>query len=435
MPDDLGNIIDLASARPIEQSAWFARLQRNDEGAGIPNLANTIMIFANDPELDGLLAYNAFTYQCLLNRPAPKAAPADAPLPGPYPRSWELQDIALTQAYLQRVWSPRIAAVTVEHAMTATAANRQFHPIIDWLDGLVWDGKPRLDMWLAATFDCENNRYHRAVGAKFLIAAVRRVRQPGCKFDHMLVLEGLQGIGKSRSLAALFGDEWFSDAIPPDLRSRDAALALLGVWCLEFAEIEHLIRHEVETIKAFLSRAVDRYRPPYGKDFVTRPRQGVLVGTTNSDDYLRDVSGNRRIWPVRAKVASPDWLTVNRDQLWAEACVRESRGETTWLDDEEVAGAANIAQSARMGDDPWQSAVDEFLAGKKVVAVTDILTEALFIPRERLTKIHEMRAAGILKKLGWIKTTRRQKPRRVWLEPGSEPAQEAETEGQGELIP
>jgi len=126
----------------------------------------------------------------------------------------------------------------------------------------------------------------------------------------MIVLEGWQGIGKSKLLRVLFGSEWFADDIPADLKSRDAAMALCGVWCLEFAEIEHLIRSDVETIKAFLSRSEDHYRPIYGRAFVKRPRQCVLVGTTNADDYLRDPTGNRRIWPVLCKSADTAWIAI-----------------------------------------------------------------------------------------------------------------------------
>lgn len=341
----------------------------------------------------------------------------------------------MIQGYMQRIWSPRFARGTIEDAMLAEAAVRRFHPVVDWLATLRWDGKRRLDTWLANAFACQNNPYHRAVGAKFLIAAVRRVRQPGCKFDHMLVLEGAQGIGKSRSLLELFGQDWFSDAIPPDLNNRDAAMALLGIWCLEFAEIEHLIRHEVETIKAFLSRAVDRYRPPYGKAFVDRPRQGVLVGTTNADDYLRDATGNRRIWPVRCVTASPDWVRLNRIDLWAEAAYREAAGEAIWLEDELVQEQAVVAQSERMSDDMWGDAVTAWVAGFAEVRMTDIMSEALGIPKERQGKAQEMRVGSVLRRLGWTKgVARRGKLTKLWFAPGREPQPPPEETGQKDLL-
>jgi putative DNA primase/helicase len=420
MPDP--KIRPFPSDRAAGTSAWFARLQRNAEGAFLPTVANAMTILANDPVLSGMLSYNAFTSAHLLMNPPPLADEDAHGLPGPYPRSWGIEDVALLQGYLQRVWSPKFARGTVEDAMLAEAAQRQFHPILAWLDTLRWDGKPRLDLWLINTFDAANTDYHRAVGAKFLIAAVRRLRQPGCKFDHMMVLEGAQGIGKSTVLRDLFGEEWFSDAIPPDLSSRDAAMALLGVWCLEFSEIEHLIRAEVETIKAFLSRSVDRYRPPYGKAYIERPRQGILVGTTNSDDYLRDSTGNRRIWPVRCKVASPAWVRANREQLWAEAAAREAARESIWLDDEGVQNSAIDIQTDRLTEDVWTDRIVGWLGGRFEVRIPEVLSEAVQVPAERQGKAHQMRVGAILRGLGWTRTTRRrQRLTKLWLAPGYDP--------------
>ena len=265
---------------------------------------------------------------------------------------------------LLRAWSPKFSRATIEDAMMADASIRCFHPVCDWLGALVQDGKPRLDNWLVNAFDCENTELHQAIGAKFLIAAVRRVKRPGVKFDHMMVLEGAQGIGKSTALRVLFGDPWFSDHVPSDLASKDAAQALLGIWCLEFAEIEHLIRAEVETIKAFLSRSVDRYRAPYDRGFLEHPRQCVMVGTTNSDDYLRDTSGNRRVWPVACKSADPGWVEVNREQLWAEAVAREAAGEAIWFNDETLEGEATKAQATRLADDVASEATVDWLPGR-----------------------------------------------------------------------
>lgn len=434
MDDDrTSRIIDMAALRPVERAAWFTRLQRSEKGT-LPTLANAMLILANDPEMAGLLSFDAFRSEHLLTRAPPPPEDGAPELPGPYPRPWGIEDVAFVQAYFQRVHAPRFSRETIETAMLAEASIRRFHPIADWLGALVWDGVPRIDKWLCAAFDAEHNRYHRAVGAKFLIAAVRRVRQPGCKFDHMLVLEGAQGIGKSTAVRALFGDAWFSDAIPPDLTSKDAAMALLGVWCLEFAEIEHLIRAEVETIKAFLSRPVDRYRPPYGRTYVERPRQGVLIGTTNADDYLRDATGNRRIWPVRCRCADPVWLTVNREQIWAEAAAREAKGETIWLEDAEVQDEAVAAQSQRMAEDLWQFAISEWLVGRREVRMADVLNGAIGMAKDKQGKREEMRVGGILRGLGWTKALARRtgKPERLWFAPGIEPP-DPETTGQAEI--
>lgn len=433
-PVDVGQIIDMASRRPVDQTGWSGRIQRNGQGWPWPTVSNAMVILANDPAIAGMLGFDSFTSQFLLMKPPPPADLGAVDLPGPYPRVWGAEDVAQILAYVQRVHTPKFARAAVEDAMLAAAHLNRFHPVTNWLDSIVWDGTARLDKWLCNAFDCSNTRYHRAVGSKFLVAAVRRVKVPGCKFDHMLVLEGPQGIGKSRACQSLFGDQWFSDAIPPDLTNKDAAMALLGIWCLEFAEIEHLIRHEVETIKAFLSRSVDRYRPPYGKAYVERPRQGVLIGTTNADDYLRDVTGNRRIWPVRCKSADPAWIEINREQLWAEAAVRERRGETIWLDDEDVHAAAGKVQDERMDEDVWRASIAEWLLGRAEIRIGDILSFALNMPKDRQAKKDQMRVGLVLRTLGWKRKLARQggPPGRLWLAPGGEEPPEAETDDEGQ---
>lgn len=407
-----GFMDDLAGAKAVDLE-WIKRLQRNKDGDALATVANLMLILAHDVQARGMLAYNAFTAEPLIMRPPPSDE-GEPPLPGPYPRQWNASDVVLVCAYIQRVHLPRVSLQHVEAAMLAEATLRQYHPVTDWLDDLRWDGVPRIDNWLLNAFDCDPTPFHRAAGAKLLIAAVRRVKRPGCKFDQMLVLEGAQGIGKSRSLRVLFGDGWFSDAIPSDLNSKDAAMALLGVWCLEFAEIEHLIRAEVETIKAFLSRPVDRYRPPYGKSYVERPRQGVLIGTTNADDYLRDASGNRRIWPVRCRSADPDWIHVHRDQLWAEAVVREAAGETIWLDEDSLRDEAKAAQAERMTADPWADAVLALARERMSLTVTEVLTDALFVPKERWNSGTSRRIGAILRAAGWERRKVRDGRRTIW---------------------
>ena len=409
------NVIPIASA---PKPSWIGRLHHTREGEVHPTLANALIIMAHDPVFRGLFGHNTFTDRRVLLRCPPPSEDNGFLMPGPWPRSWYDEDISLVQAYMQRVWAPRFQRNVIADAMAVTAMSGPFHPLRDWLDGLAWDGTPRIDKWLFAAFDVRNEflpgseeysakvAYFQAVGAKFLIAAVRRIRSPGCKFDSMLILEGPQRIGKSTALMTLFGREYFSDAVPPDLANRDAAIALHGLWCLEFAEIDHLVRTEVETIKAFLSRAVDHYRPVHGRDFVDVPRQTLLAGTTNSDDYLRDATGNTRMWPVPCQCADVAWIELNREQLWAEACVREAAGDTIWLDDTATQDAASATTESRMSEEVWQPAIVQWLASSErntAVPVTSarILEDALGMPKERMTKAASMRAGAVMRSIGW----------------------------------
>ena len=417
-------VIDLAEVRSADEkrkqlAELDAQLLKTSEGAVIPAVSNLILIIAQDPTLADLCAFNDFTCTPVLTASPPPFMSDAAPIPGPYPRPWQASDVAYVQTYLQRTWTRQASREDTEQAMNAVAATRRFHPIRDWIATLSWDGTPRIDAWLAKAFGASETDYTTAVAAKILIAAVRRIRRPGVKFDHMLILEGEQGIGKSKALAALFGADWITDSLPPQLNSRDAALGLLGVWMVEFSEIEQIIRTEVEIIKAFLARPVDRFRAPYGRGFLNYPRQCVMIGTTNDTDYLRDSSGNRRFWPVRCSYVELDWITENRDQLWAEAAAREASGEDHWLSDTETAREAGIVQAERMQEDVWETLVLQFLQGKPDTTTVDILFTCLSMPYERQGRREQMRVASILRRAGWKRVLSRsgETISRKWLAP------------------
>lgn len=419
--DKLAEVIDLAAARTDADAAskLVASLQRNSDGGALPTHANALVIMAYDPMLRGAVMLNSFTGRVLLTRPPPRATEDALEMPGPYPRPWTDSDVVLMTGYLQRVYSPKFKTSTILDALLAEAQQRQWHPVVEWLAGLRWDGQPRLDQWLSVVFGCEDDAYHRSIGAKTLIAAVRRVRHPGCKFDTMMVIEGLQNIGKSTALRRLASDQWFSDAMPANLESKDSAMALAGWWIIEFAEIQHVVRAEVETIKAFLSRAIDRYRPPYGRSVVDIPRQGIVIGTTNESDYLRDTTGNRRFWPIRASHVDLDWIDHNRDQLWAEAAAREKSGEAIHLAEADDLEAASGQQADRLEQDVWTAPIMSFIASKSRITVAEILTECLTIDKARQSRREQMRVSNVLRTAAWgIKVERGyngvQQPTRVY---------------------
>ena len=164
-------------------------------------------------------------------------------------------------------------------AVQAVAQDHSYHPVRDYLAGLRWDGANRLESFAAAYLGAEDTAYHAAVGRCLFLAAVARIMQPGCKADHIPILEGEQGTFKSSLLDAMFSP-WFSDDLA-ELGSKDAQMQMAGVWCIEIAELTGMRRADIERVKAFASRRVDRYRPSYGRHVITAPRQCICIGTTN----------------------------------------------------------------------------------------------------------------------------------------------------------
>jgi predicted P-loop ATPase len=237
-----------------------------------------------------------------------------------------------------------------------------------------------------------------------LVAAVRRVRQPGCKFDEMLVMEQeQQGTNKSSALAIMaVRSEWFDDNLPLTADSKRVIEVMQGRWILESSELSGMGKAEIEHLKAFLSRRYDRARPAYGRLPVERARQCIIVGTTNKSEYLRDTTGNRRFWPVRIKAFDLEALRRDRDQLWAEATAREAKGEKIRLAPE-LWPAAEQEQQQRLADDPYVAVLAKhlgYLQGKiRAVDVWDILD----LRGAQLTQTAYARAAEAMKRIGWTR--------------------------------
>src|SRR5262245_16675409 len=165
------------------------------------------------------------------------------------------------------------------------------------------------------------------MGRKALIAGVRRIRKPGCKFDTALVFEGKQGTSKSKLVRILASEPWFSDNLPVGADAKLIIEQTAGVWIVELAELSGMRRSEVEAVKTMLSRQSDRARPSYGRHAVDRHRQFIFIGTINETRYLKDTTGNRRFWPVKTGELDYIGLARDRDQLWAEAAYWEEKGE------------------------------------------------------------------------------------------------------------
>jgi predicted P-loop ATPase len=292
-------------------------------------------------------------------------------------------------------------------AVNALCLANPFHPFRDYLNGLDWDGVPRIDMLFPTYFGAADTILNRAIGRKMMVAAVRRVRQPGCKFDTVVVAEGKQGTGKSTAFKVLAGEENFSDAEILTLSPKEQMEMLEGVLIHELSELEGISRAETTKVKAFASRAEDAGRPAYGRFKETRKRQCILVGTTNEDKYLRDQTGNRRFWPVKTDIIDLVALERDRDQLWAEAAYWEVKEEALVLP-EELWAVAAVEQEARLEDDPWMDSLEniwptyiEKIDGFERIKSKELLGSVFNIPADRQASYHAKRLAKLMFKLGW----------------------------------
>lgn len=281
------------------------------------------------------------------------------------------------------------------------ARNGRFHPVRDYIDALRWDGEPRVNGWLSAYGGADDSAYTRAVSALVLVAAVRRIRQPGVKFDEMLVLESPQGTNKSSALRVLaVRDEWFVDDLPLNAEGKVVIERLAGRWIAEAGELKGMRKGEVEHLKAFLSRQEDTARMSYARLPVIVPRQCVIVGTTNSERYLRDLTGNRRFWPVRVEGFDLERLRADVEQLWAEAAHREAAGESIRLDPT-LWAAAGEEQDARRVEDPFVITLAAALGEQTGKISSAAVWSLLRIPTGQQTQEHNARVGDAMRELGF----------------------------------
>ena len=286
-----------------------------------------------------------------------------------------------------------------------------FHPVKDYLNSLTWDGKHRLDTWLVRSASAQDTPYVRAISSIMLIAAVRRIYHPGAKYDEMVIWESPQGFNKSNAARALCPNPtWFTDDLRLNLHSQQLIETTLGKWIIEASELSGKKKAEIEQLKAMLSRQVDGpARMAYAHFAVERPRHFIFIGTTNSPDYLTDMTGSRRFWPMTVKRFDLDWIVANRDQLWAEAVVREHKGESIRLD-EELWPDAGDEQEKRRSADPWEDVIRDALmaiepnSDNKRRIHTALIWEKLGIPPERRDRYAALRIAEIMQRFGFART-------------------------------
>jgi predicted P-loop ATPase len=285
----------------------------------------------------------------------------------------------------------------------------QFDPVVDYINGLQWDGVKRIDKWLTTYLGAHDTRLNCAIGMIVLVAQIRRARQPGCKFDQIIVLESPEGKLKSAALNILAGgDAFFSDQTILGKSDKEQQELLRGVWVYEVADLSNISKAEVEHVKAFASRTHDRARPAYGRARVDLPRRCVVWATTNSHNYLRSQTGNRRFWPIEVATTGPIDIAAlkrDRDQLLAEAAVMEAQGASIVLP-AFLWAEAGSEQEQRREIDPWEDVLRDVegikVDGELRVFSQEILTLKLGIVAERQHNGVQKRLADCMRQLDWL---------------------------------
>ena len=296
----------------------------------------------------------------------------------------------------------------VANAAQSLCDQNSFNPVVEYLGLLKWDGVKRVDRWLARYLGAQDTPLNRAIGRLLLVAMVRRAKQPGCKFDFVPILEGPQDIGKSLAIKALAGEENFTDVDPTHLDEKGQQETLAGVWIAELCELSGMKKADIDKTKAFITRTNDRARAAYGRFVTDQPRACIFVGTTNEINYLRDMTGNRRFWPVKVSKIDIGALTRDRDQLFAEAALIEAGGEPLILP-ADLHADAKAEQEGRVVEDPWEAILAGITGslhpardgGDEWRVHTKELFNHLDIPLERRAPQQAQRIAAIMRRLGW----------------------------------
>tara|TARA_Y100000034_G_scaffold121963_1_gene166862 strand:- start:2507 stop:3865 length:1359 start_codon:yes stop_codon:yes gene_type:complete len=308
--------------------------------------------------------------------------------------------------WISSVYGLSYGPTTIAEMSRLVGEENKRNELVEWLDNLAWDRTPRTDEWLIRAAGAVDSNLIRTVSRAWLVQAVARALNPGCKADTTLILIGPQGAKKSSLLRAMAGDDYFSDT-PIDIGKTSAYIQIARAWIYEVAELDSIKRTATSATKAFLSATEDNYRPPYARHAITKKRHVCFCGSTNEATFLFDRTGSRRFWPVRVGKIDLKWAMDNREQLWAEAVHLYRRGATWWLeadDAEEMEDVSEIYQEI----DPWVSMIDKWLrtTAHDILESSEILRSALHLDSQHMTASAAKRLSAAMVALGWEKQRR-----------------------------
>jgi putative DNA primase/helicase len=403
---------------PAGTPSWTGRLALNFFDEPLNTASNVLIALRCDDGWRDVLGFDEFSQRPMIMRRPPWVDPDDDQVA--YPRPLADVDEARTLIWVQER-GIHARADAVRHALAVAVDDNRYHPVRDYLELLKWDGQPRLNNWLTYYLGVEPiPNYTDAIGVCWMISAVARIFEPGCIAKYCLILEGDQDLKKSTALRIL-GDPWFTDHIS-ELGTKDSVMEAGNAWIVELAELDSARKAHNSAIKAFISRQVDKFRPPFGHHVIEQPRQCVLAGTINPvEGIFTDATGAVRFWPVACTSIDADALRHDRDQLWAEAVHRYRLGEKWHLDNEDQLAAAQEQQELRYAADSWEANIEKWIVLNASWLTRFTVTDILKSVFEKEAKDHDRASqtrVGIAmkrigKRTGWrqdVKSSERPRP-------------------------
>ncbi len=401
---------------PADDAPEWRKKLIYDKGELKSCLANVYDVLLNDEAWRGVVAFDEFAQRTVKRAPPPFEGGAAG--------EWDSTDDSRTAMWLARKYRFTPSSLTVAEAVEVLGRAHAFHPVRDWLKTLRWDGVARIDHWLEDYLGVGRTDYTVRVSAWFLLGMIARVMRPGVKFDYCLVLEGIQGRGKSTTLSIL-GGEWFGDT-DIDLHNKDSMAALQGKWLYEFPELGSLARTESLKQKSFLSRQIDEYRPVYGRRQIKVPRQTVFSGSTNEWEWNKDPTGGRRFWPIEVGEIDLSGLARVREQLFAEAYARYQQGERFYPTGEEQRQYFDPEQLKREQGESLVDALHDWVfhldrwdasGNPRPFSAAEAAFDGLKLDASKLTRDMQTRIGIALRKLGCGRIEKRNGMVRYWYTP------------------
>ena len=409
-------VMELGDADP----AWLSMLEIQKDGTLKKMLNNYILILQNHPAFKDKIKFNNFSYQ------VDKTSNILDMKKG----AWSDSDTLSLRQWINQNFKSEASNELLNDAILRTSHLHPYHPVQDYIKALTWDGTQRTNTWILDYLnpdvkDMKHEVYIQQVSSLMLGAAIKRIFEPGCKFDNIFLFQGGQGIGKSLTMQMLaVKPEWFANVYMADVSNKDIFMILRGKWIVEFPEMYSFYRSENEAIKQFITSQIDTYRPPYGHNAENFPRQSVFVATTNQYEHHDDETGYRRFLPITLTGSIKiDELKEIIPQLYAEVYGYYLKGhfDRLYIEDTESVEVAYQEQMNCMFEDTWKENIEAFLTGREEVTTIEIMESVLnFKDKKDQSKTNQMRISKILRLLGYQKKTiwKNGKSVKVWQKGG-----------------